>query len=105
MKMIRAIIRTNMVNKVADALADAGLPSVTKTHVFGRGKQKGIKVGDIVYDELPKIELMLVVEDGDIDLAVKTIMDAGRTGAIGDGKLFIAAVEQAYTVRTGEPGL
>lgn len=105
MKMVRAIIRTNMVDAVADALADRGLPSMTKTHVFGRGKQKGIQVGEVVYDELPKIEIMLVVEDSNLNTAVETIMGACRTGSIGDGKVFITPVEQVYTVRTGEAAL
>lgn len=105
MKMIRAIIRPNMVNPVADALTDNGLPAMTKMHVFGRGKQKGIQVGDIVYDELPKTAIMLVIEDGDLERAVSTIMDACRTGNIGDGKIFITPVEEVYTIRTAEPVL
>lgn len=102
MKMIRAIIRTSTVDGVADALVNEGLPSMTKMHVFGRGKQKGIQVGDIVYDELPKVLIMLVVNDTDLEKAVETIMEAGRTGSIGDGKIFVTPVDQAYTVRTGE---
>jgi len=105
MKMIRAIIRPDKVNNVADALADKKLPAMTKMHVFGRGKQKGIQVGDITYDELPKIAIMLVVEDKDVDRAVKTIMDVSRTGNIGDGKIFVTPVEEAYTIRTGEAAL
>ena len=103
--MIRAIIRTNMVNAVADGLAEEGLLGMTKTHVFGRGKQKGIQVGEVVYDELPKIEIMLVVDDEALEKAVNTIMSISRTGSIGDGKLFVTPVEQVYTVRTGEPVL
>lgn len=102
MKMIEAIIRTNMVEAVADALAEQELPSMTKAHVFGRGKQKGIQVGDVVYDELPKVQVMVVVEDVDLDRAIGAIMEAARTGGIGDGKIFVTPVEQAYTVRTGE---
>lgn len=103
--MIRAIIRPDKINAIADALTDKDLPALTKMHVFGRGKQKGIQIGEVVYDELPKTAIMLVVDDKDLDKAVKTIMDAGRTGNIGDGKLFVTPVEEAYTIRTGEPVL
>ena len=65
MEMVRAIIRPEKEKDVLLALEQNGFVSVTKMHVFGRGKQKGIKVGDLVYDELPKLELMLVVEKKD----------------------------------------
>jgi len=73
--------------------------------VFGRGKQKGLQVGPIYYDELPKTLLMLVVEDEAAKHAVEVIEDKARTGFIGDGKIFISPVEEAYTIRTGEVGL
>jgi nitrogen regulatory protein PII 1 len=69
--------------------------------VFGRGKQRGLKVGEITYDELPKEQLMLVVADGDKDLVVETIMKSARTGSkgvFGDGKIFISKVEETWTV-------
>jgi nitrogen regulatory protein PII 1 len=83
------------------ALLDAGFPGVTKMDVFGRGKQRGIKIGEITYDELPKEQLMLVVADGDKDLVVETIMKSARTGSkgvFGDGKIFISKVEETWTV-------
>jgi nitrogen regulatory protein PII 1 len=104
MKMIRAIIRPETVEKVADEL---GLvhPALTKMHVFGRGKAGGIKVGDVVYDELPKTMLMVVVEDNEKDKVIEAIMKAGRTGKVGDGKIFVTDVEEAYTIRTGKKGV
>jgi nitrogen regulatory protein PII 1 len=100
--MIRAIIRPEKETEVVLALEGAGFPALTKTHVFGRGKQKGLQVGPIHYDELPKVTLMLVVDDTRVDQVVKLVMDKARSGAIGDGKIFISPVEAAYTIRTGE---
>ncbi|MCK9441834.1 MAG: P-II family nitrogen regulator [Methanothrix sp.] len=105
MKMIRAVIRPEAVDKVADSLEAGGFTALTRVEVFGRGKQKGIKVGSVVYDNLPKTMLMLVVGDDDLEKAVKVIEGAARTGNIGDGKIFVTAVEETYTIRTGARGL
>ncbi|MDR3746304.1 MAG: P-II family nitrogen regulator [Acidobacteriaceae bacterium] len=105
MKMIRAILRPDTAEDVAEGLADAGFVSMTKVNVFGRGKQKGITVGTIHYDELPKTMILMVVEDKDVDVVLKTIQDKAYTGNFGDGKVFITSVEEAYTVRTGTKGL
>jgi len=105
MKMIRAIIRPNKEEKVVEHLEKEGFYSMTKMNVFGRGKQKGIRVGTVCYDELPKVMLMLVVEDNDLDKAIKVIQNSARTGNIGDGKIFVTDVSEAYTVRTGATGL
>jgi len=105
MKMIRAVIRPEAVDKVADSLESGGFTALTRIEVFGRGKQKGIKVGNVVYDNLPKTLLMLVVGDDDQEKAVQIIEESARTGNIGDGKIFITSVEEAYTIRTGERGL
>ena len=105
MKMIRAIIRPNKEEKVVEHLEKEGFYSMTKMNVFGRGKQKGIRVGTVCYDELPKVMLMLVVEDDDVSKVVKVIQNSARTGNIGDGKIFVTDVSEAYTVRTGESGL
>ncbi len=105
MKMIRAFIRPEKEQEVVLALEGAGFPSLTKMPVFGRGKQKGLTVGPVHYDELPKTLIMAVVDDGDLDRVVKVIQDKARTGFIGDGKIFVSPVETAYTVRTGEVGL
>ncbi len=105
MKMIRAIIRPNKEEKVVEHLEKGGFYSMTKMNVFGRGKQKGIRVGTVCYDELPKVMLMLVVEDEDVPKALNVIQNSARTGNIGDGKIFVTDVSEVYTVRTGESGL
>jgi nitrogen regulatory protein PII 1 len=105
MKMIRAFIRPEKEQEVVLALEGAGFPSLTKVPVFGRGKQKGLTVGPVHYDELPKVLIMTVVNDTDLEKVMKVIQDKARTGFIGDGKIFISPVESAYTVRTGEMGL
>lgn len=104
MLMIRAIIRPERSTKVLKLLFEAGYVAVTKIPVVGRGKQRGIKIGDVTYDELPKEMLIIVVEDEDKDYAVTTIIEAARTepnGAYGDGKIFISTVEEAYTISRG----
>lgn len=104
MIMIRAIVRPEKSDNVLAALMDAGFPAVTKMSVVGRGKQRGIKIGEITYDEIPKDLLLMVVNEGDKDFVVKTIMQAARTGdkgAFGDGKIFITTVEESYTVSSG----
>lgn len=104
MLMIRAIIRPEKADEVLAALMDAGFPAVTKYSVAGRGKQRGIKIGDVTYDEIPKMMLMLVVRDEDKDFVIETIMGTARSagkGAFGDGKIFVSAVEEVYTVSSG----
>lgn len=104
MIMIRSIVRPEKVDHVLAALMDAGFPGVTKMSVVGRGKQRGIKIGDITYDEIPKELLIMVVPDSDKDLVVKTVIAAARTGdkgAFGDGKIFISPVDEVYTVSSG----
>lgn len=108
MLMIRAIVRPEKVDEVMAALMYAGFPSVTKMDVYGRGKQRGMKVGEITYDELPKEMLFTVVDDSDKEFVLETILKSARTGdkgAFGDGKVFISSVDEAYTVSTGKGGL
>jgi nitrogen regulatory protein PII 1 len=104
MVMIRAIVRPEKVDSVLEHLMVEGFPAVTRMNVSGRGKQRGIKIGDITYDEIPKELLIMVVPDSDKDLVVKTVMGAARTGdkgAFGDGKIFISPVDEVYTVSSG----
>lgn len=105
MKMIRAIIRPEAADNITEGLAEAGFFSLTKSHVFGRGKQKGITVGTIRYDELPKTKIMIVVEDKDVEQVLKLVKYKAYSGNYGDGKIFITTVDDAYTVRTGASGL
>lgn len=104
MIMVRAIVRPEKVDDVMAALMYAGFPSLTKMDVYGRGKQRGVRVGDISYDELPKELIFLVVNDGDKDFVVETIMKSaksGSKGSFGDGKVFVSPVDEAYTVSSG----
>ncbi len=104
MIMIRSIIRPEKADAVLAALMDAGFPAVTKYSVAGRGKQRGIKIGEVTYDELPKIMLMSVVNAADKDFVIETIMDTARSagkGAFGDGKIFVSDVEESYTISSG----
>lgn len=104
MIMIRSIVRPEKVDNVLAALMDAGFPGVTKMSVVGRGKQRGIKIGEITYDEIPKELLLTVVKSKDKDFVIKTIIQAARTGdkgAYGDGKIFVSPVEEAYTISSG----
>jgi nitrogen regulatory protein PII 1 len=108
MLLVRSIIRPEKVGLVLSELTAAGFPAVTKMDVYGRGKQKGIKVGDVHYDEIPKEMLLVVCNDEDKDDLVKIIMRIARTGEkgqYGDGRIFISPVESAYTISTGKPGL
>jgi len=105
MKMIRAFIRPEKEQEVVQALEGSGFPSLTKMPVFGRGKQKGLQVGPVHYDELPKTLIMMVVDDDDTGKVIGIIQDRAKTGFVGDGKVFVSPVESSYTVRTGEEGL
>ena len=100
MKMIRAIVRPEMVEKVVDALDKAGYVALTKMDVIGRGKQKGIQLENIYYDEIPKTMLMLVAEDDQTNNIVEIVTESSFTGNFGDGKIFVSTVDEAYTVRT-----
>ena len=102
--MIRAIVRPEKADKILAALMDAGFPAVTKYSVAGRGKQRGIKIGDVTYDEIPKVMLMSVIKPADKDFVIETIMDTARSGvkgAFGDGKIFVSEVEESYTISSG----
>jgi nitrogen regulatory protein PII 1 len=105
MKMIKAIVRPDAAETVTEGLAEAGFFTMTKLNAFGRGKQKGITVGTLHYDELPKVMIMMVVEDKDVDEVLKLIKYKAYTGNFGDGKVFVSPVEKAFTVRTGKMGL
>ena len=105
MQMIRAIVRPNKVIDIVEALEKDSFVSLTKSDVFGRGKQRGIHTAEVQFDELPKTMLMLVVEDGEKEKVLDIIKTSAHTGKYGDGKIFVNPVESAYTIRTGECGL
>ncbi len=102
--MVRAIVRPERCDAVLAALMDAGFPAVTKFNVAGRGKQRGIRIGEIHYDEIPKVMLICVVDENDKDFLIKTIMESARSGsrgAFGDGKIFVSPVQETYTISSG----
>lgn len=108
MLMIRAIVRPERVAFVMGALSKAGFTAVTEMDVYGRGKQNGITVGSVYYDELPKTMLLIIIDDKDKEQVVELIMDNARTGEngnMGDGRIFVLPVEEAYTISTKTKGL
>ncbi|MDO5401869.1 MAG: P-II family nitrogen regulator [Eubacteriales bacterium] len=101
MKMIFAIVRPEKVYEVNKALVDAGYGASTKWSVAGRGKQHGIQVGEIVYDEMTKNMLMVACDEEDKNEIIDIIMDTARTGEngnSGDGRVFVVPIEEAYTI-------
>ncbi|MFZ1898018.1 P-II family nitrogen regulator [Methanoregula sp.] len=110
MKMIWAIIRPEYSQKVIDALEKTGISAMTRLNVTGHGTEMGITAGMVNYSEIPKEMLMLVLPDIDVARAVRIISTMAKTwqkenpglGAIGDGKIFVTYVEDAYTIRTAE---
>ena len=106
MKLIKAIVRPNKVDEVKDALAKLGVAGMTVTEVRGHGKQKGhtaiYRGKEYAVSLLPKMELEIVVADNLADDVVKAVMAAGRTGEIGDGRVFVMPVGQSFRIRTGE---
>jgi nitrogen regulatory protein P-II 2 len=107
MKLIKAIVRPNKVEEVRAALEKMNVSGMTVTEVRGHGKQKGhvamYRGKEYEVSLLPKMEIELVVPDETADEAVQAIMQAARTGEIGDGRVFVMPVGQTYRIRTGEP--
>ncbi|MGK2938262.1 P-II family nitrogen regulator [Svornostia abyssi] len=108
MKMVVAYIRHEAFEPIRTELLELGFPSLTITEVKGSGRQKGIteryRGAELTNYLRPKIKLECVVADADVQTIVDTILKHGRTGAVGDGKVFVLAVDEAYRVRTGEAG-
>lgn len=106
MKQITAIIKPFKLDEVRESLADVGVTGLTVTEVKGFGRQKGhtelYRGAEYVVDFLPKIKIEVVVADGRVDQVLDTIVKAAKTGKIGDGKIFVTAVEQVIRIRTGE---
>ena len=105
MKMIQAVVRPDKEEPVAAALAMSNFPALTKWDDVGRGRQQGIQVGSHVYDELAKSMLMIVVQDEEVDQVTDIIKRFAGSGYPGDGKIFVADVDTAYTIRTGKAEL
>ena len=108
MKQITAIIKPFKLDEVRESLAAVGVSGLTVTEVKGFGRQKGhtelYRGAEYVVDFLPKVKVELVVAEDSVDRAIEAIVKAARTGKIGDGKIFVTAVEQVVRIRTGETG-
>jgi nitrogen regulatory protein P-II 2 len=108
MKMITAIIKPFKLDDVRHALGEIGIQGMTIEEVKGFGRQKGhtelYRGAEYVIDFLPKVKLQLAVKDEQVEQAVDAIIQAANTGKIGDGKIFVTAIEQVIRIRTGETG-
>ena len=106
MKLIKSIIRQNKMDDVKDALAKLNISGMTVTEVRGHGKQKGhitiYRGKEYHVSLLPKMEIEVVVEDAAANDAIKAIVEAVRTGEIGDGRVFVLPVLESHRIRTGE---
>ena len=106
MKLIKSIVRPNKVDDVKDALAKLNISGMTVTEVRGQGKQKGhtaiYRGKEYNVSLLPKMEIEIVVPDSIAEEAIKAIVQAARTGEIGDGRVFVFPVLESYRIRTGE---
>ena len=108
MKKIEAIIREDMFHFVKNAFEEKGFISMTVSDVIGRGQQKGVslklRVGEQRIEFLPKKMIEIVVKDKDLQAVIDTICENGRTGGVGDGKIFIIPIEEVIRIRTGDKG-
>ena len=104
MKMVQAILRPERLKDVEEALKEAGHTSLTEISVRGRGKQKGITIGGMHYDKLPKEMLIVACKDTDLKAVLDIILKHAKTGNIGDGKIFVLPLEEAITIRSDARG-
>ena len=108
MKKIEAIIKPFKLDEVREALSAIGVQGITVTEVKGFGRQKGhtelYRGAEYVVDFLPKVKIEVVVANTQVESAIDAIVKSARTGKIGDGKIFVTAVEQVVRIRTGESG-
>ena len=108
MKMVTAIVKPFKLDEVREALSAIGVQGITVTEVKGFGRQKGhtelYRGAEYVVDFLPKVKIEAAVNDDVVDRVIEAIESSARTGKIGDGKIFVTAVEQVIRIRTGESG-
>lgn len=108
MKMVVAYVRHEAFEPIRGELLDLGFPSLSVSEVKGSGRQKGIteryRGAELTNYLRPKLKIECVVDDGDVQTIVDSILKHARTGAVGDGKVFIVPVEESYRIRTGEAG-
>ena len=108
MRIVTAIIKPFKLDEVRQALSDLGIRGITVTEVKGFGRQKGhtelYRGAEYVVDFLPKVKVGAAVEASQVELVIEAIVNAARTGKIGDGKIFVTVLEQVVRIRTGETG-
>jgi nitrogen regulatory protein P-II 1 len=108
MKKIEAIIKPFKLDEVREALSEVGITGLTVTEVKGFGRQKGhtelYRGAEYVVDFLPKVRIEVILAEDMVERAIEAVIRAARTGKIGDGKIFVTAVEQVVRIRTGESG-
>ncbi len=106
MKMIKAVVQPGKADALRDALSKVGISGMTMSEVRGFGRQKGhtevYRGAEYAVDFVPKVEVEIVVEDGQVEDVTEAIISAAKTGKIGDGKLFLYDTDQAVRIRTGE---
>ena len=109
MQKIEAIVREDSFNPIKKALEENGFISMTVSDVIGRGRQKGIflkwRAGEHRIEFLPKKKIEIVLEDNNLQVALDIICKIGKTGAIGDGKIFVMPVAEVIRIRTGDKGV
>jgi len=108
MKLVTAVIKPFKLDDVREALSDIGVQGITVTEVKGFGRQKGhtelYRGAEYVVDFLPKVKIDIATSDEQLEQVIEAISKAANTGKIGDGKIFVTALEQAIRIRTGESG-
>ena len=108
MKLITAVVKPFKLDDVREALSEIGVQGITVTEVKGFGRQKGhtelYRGAEYVVDFLPKVKIEVAVADGMVEATLEAISKSANTGKIGDGKIFVSALEQVIRIRTGETG-
>lgn len=109
MKLVTAILRPEVLNKVREALFDVDIPGMTVTEVKGFGKQKGhtelYRGNKFTVEFMHKVKLEIAISNKNLDLLINTISDIARSGQKGDGKIFVTEIEKVVRIRTGETDL
>ena len=108
MKLVTAIVKPFRLDDVRNALNEVGIQGMTVTEVKGFGRQRGhtelYRGAEYVVDFLPKAKIEVAVADDNVERVVEAIVEAAKTGKVGDGKIFVSSLEQAWRIRTGETG-
>jgi nitrogen regulatory protein PII len=108
MKLITAVVKPFRLDDVRNALAEVGVQGMTVTEVKGFGRQRGhtelYRGAEYVVDFLPKVKVEVALSDDLVDRAIEAIIEAAKTGKVGDGKIFVTSLDQVYRIRTGETG-